>query len=250
MSIRMKREACVKTCRNCGATNSADDRFCANCGAALPEQEDQQPRPQGEQTSPAQSDVKGTDPYGQPGYGTPQPPIGAYGQQPPANDPHDSQTGGQYAQPPQGQYGQPGGNPHGQPPQDQYGQYGQPGGNPYGQQPNYGQPPGYGQPQYDQQGQPYGSQPQGQYGQPPGDPYADQTPQPWYATGSGSGASPPPVRRRGRSRWKTAILIIVGLILLVCIGSIIFAVTPYGSDQVERLGTWAAEESTRQAGGE
>ncbi len=240
----------MKTCRNCGATNSADDRFCGNCGAALPEQEDQQPRAQGEQTSPAQSEVKGNEPLSQPAVGASQPPYGAPGQQPSANDPYGSQTGGSYGQPPEGQYGQPAGNPYGQPPQDQ--SYGQPGGNPYGQHPGYGQQPQYDQQlQYDQQGQPYGSQPQGPYGPPSGDPYGDQTPQPWYATGSGSATTtPPPVRGRGRSTWKTAILIIVGLILLVCIGSIIFAVTPYGSHQVERLGTWAAEESTRQAGGQ
>ena len=73
----------------------------------------------------------------------------------------------------------------------------------------------------------------------------------FIATGSGGmPASPgtPPVKRSGRSGLRTALLVIVAVFLLVCIGSIVFAVTPYGSDQVERLGTWAAEEQTRQAG--
>ena len=74
-------------------------------------------------------------PYGQPGYGQPQP-----GQQP------------QYGQPQQ-PYGQPSATPYGQQP----GQYGQQ----PGQQPQYGQQPGqqWGPPQQGQQGQ-YGQQPQ------------------------------------------------------------------------------------------
>lgn len=226
----------MKTCRNCGASNSADDRFCANCGAALPEAVDQQPPAQGDPTFPAQPEAKDDQPpSSQTGYGSPQPP---YGDRPTA-DPYGNPAGGQqsghavWGAPPSVNAGD-----QSQPP------YGQPGQGPYGQYPGYGQQP------YDPQGQPYGQQPSG-YGQPygqqsQGNPYVDQTPQPWYATGSGD--TPAPVKRSGRSPLRTVLLVIVAVFLLVCIGSIVFAVTPYGSDQVERLGTWAAEEQTRQAG--
>ena len=89
------------------------------------------------------------------------------------------------------------------------------------------------------------------YEQPPGgSPYGDQ-PQPWYATGTTAAPQPPPppTGRRRRSGLRTALLIIVAVILLVCIGTVVFAATPYGSDRIERLGTWAADESTRQAVG-
>ncbi len=242
----------MKTCRNCGASNSADDRFCGNCGAALPEADDQQPRAQGDQTFPAQPEAKSDQPppYGQPGYGSPQPPYGSYGQQPSGTDQYGNPTSGQQSgQAPWGSppFREPGNQPqapYGQPGQDQYGQY--PG---YGQsaEGQYGQQQAYGQQQVGPQGQPYGAYGQ-QYGQQPqANPYGDQTPQPWYATGS-AGDALPPVKRRGRSGLRTALLVIVAVFLLVCIGSIVFAVTPYGSNQVERLGTWAAEEQTQQAG--
>lgn len=220
----------MKTCRNCGATNSADDRFCGNCGASLPQDDDQQVHAQGDQSNRDQAESKPTDQYGQaPGAVEPQRPVWggpAYGQQ---QEP--------YGQGQPAGYGQSQRDPYGQPQQD-----------PYGQQPGqYGQPP---QDQYGQPQNPYGQPPP--YGQPAGNPYGDAQ-QPWYATGVtgpiGAGAPQPPVKRR-RAGWKTALLIIVGLILLLCVGSIIFAITPYGSDQIERLGTWAAEESTQQAGGE
>ncbi len=220
----------MKTCRNCGASNSADDRFCGNCGASLPQDDDQTTLSQSDQSTPAGSEGKSDDPYGQPaGTGAPQQPVWGnptYGQQP---DPYAQGQPGGYGQSPQDPYGQ------------QAGQFGQSSQGQYGQQPD----------QYGQQQSPYG-QPSPGYGQPAGNPYGD-TQQPWYATGgtgaTGAGSPPPPARRR-RAGWKTALLIIVGLILLLCVGSIIFAVTPYGSDQIERLGTWAAEESTQQAGGE
>ena len=235
----------MKTCRNCGASNSADDRFCGNCGAALPEADDQQHRVQSDQTFPATPEPSGAQsPSGQSGYGVPQSSYGASGPGEPT-DPYGTPPSGQQSgQPAWG--APPSGNPGGQsqPP------YGQPGEGQYGQYSGYGQQHPYGQQQYDQQGQPYGQQ-SGGYGQPygqqpQGSPYGDQTPQPWYATGSGDMA--PPVRRSGRSGLRTALLVIVTVFLLVCIGSIVFAVTPYGSNQVERLGTWAAEEQTRQAG--
>lgn len=219
----------MKTCRNCGASNSADDRFCGNCGASLPQDDDQQAAAQSDPSNPIQPENRPPDPYAQ---------------VPAANQPQQPVWGGPASgQPQQDRYGQgqPGG--YGQPPQDPYGQqagqYGQP---PRGQDDQH-------QGQYGQQRDQYGPQ-QGAYGQQPtGNPYGDAQ-QPWYSTGpAGPGAPPPPVRR-GRAGWKTALLIIVGLILLICVGSIIFAVTPYGSDQIERLGTWAAEESTQQAGGE
>jgi hypothetical protein len=217
-------EGRVKTCRNCGASNSDSDRFCGNCGAALPEtgsddtgrdqagKSDSQWGQTDQQGGYGQSSQPGQQGgWSQPSYGQP----GQYGQ---SQDPY-GQSGG-YAQ--QGQYG-------GQS-SDQYGQQQ----NPYGQQGGYGQQPPYGQQS------PYGQQ-QSTYGQQPG---GDQ---PWYATGTDG--STPPAPKRGRSGWKTALLVIIGLILLFCVGTIIFAITPYGSDQIERLGTWAAEESTRQAGG-
>lgn len=246
----------MKTCRNCGASNSADDRFCGNCGAVLPETDDQQPGAQGDQRVPAQSESKGNDPSGQPGFASIQSSSGAHGQQPPTTDQYGNPVTGQSGQPMWGM--PPSDNPGGQP----QSQYGQPTGGQYGQQP-YGQPPegqygqqSYGQQQYDPQGQPYGQPGYGQRqgeGQQPysqqtqGNPYGDQTPQPWYATGS-SDTPPPPVKPRGRSRWKTALLAIVAVFLVICIGSIVFAFTPYGMDQIERAGTWAAEEQTRQAG--
>jgi hypothetical protein len=45
-----------------------------------------------------------------------------------------------------------------------------------------------------------------------------------------------------------AFLILIALFLIACIGLVAFSQTPYGQDQFDRLGTWAAEESTRQAG--
>ncbi len=152
----------------------------------------------------------------------------------PPSDGPSGQPEPPYGQPAGGQYGQ---QPYGQPPQGQYGQqpYGQQQYDPQGQQ--YGQQ-GYGQQQSDDQ-QPYGHQVQG-------NPYGNQTPQPWYATGSSD--APPPVKRRGRSGWKTALLAIVAVFLVICIGLVVFAFTPYGMDQIERAGTWAAEESTKQAG--
>lgn len=245
----------MKTCRNCGALNSADDRFCGNCGAVLPETNDQRPRAEGDQSVPTQSESRSNDPQGHPVYGsTASAPSssGAYGQEPPPTDPQGSQTNSQSGQPAWGM--PPSGNPSGQP-QVTYGQQPTEGQN--GPQSGYGQTPGgqYGQPpqgqqQVDPQGQPYGQQSgYGQpYGQPSqGNPYGDQTPQPWYATGSAE-TQPPPVKRRGRSGWKTALLVIVAMFLVVCIGSVVFAFTPYGMDQIERAGTWAAEEQTRQAG--
>lgn len=219
----------MKTCRNCGARNSASDRFCGNCGALLPDDVDQ-----GATSPPAASPDQ---PYG--GWsGQPEPPrsdpepAGPYGQQP---------SGGQ---PP---YGQPG---HGAQPGagqqqgwGQQGSYGQPG--EYGQaQAPYGQTP--------QQQAPYGQNPSAQ--QPAGNPYGDRA-QPWFATGAGqagagqTGSTTPPAPRKRRSGWRTALLVIAGLILISCIGFVVFAFTPYGQGQLERAGTWAAETSTEEAGG-
>ncbi|HEV2527852.1 MAG TPA: zinc ribbon domain-containing protein [Thermomicrobiales bacterium] len=203
----------MKTCRNCGASNSESDRFCGNCGAALPDAVESGSSDQ----SAAKGDGAPTYGGGQQGSGTSDQP--GWGQQQPAWDASSGQ---------QPQWGQ------GQ--QQGYGQ------NPYGQQDPYGQQQNaYGQPPYGQQG--YGQPPYGQGGQDQGGQGGDQ---PWYANSSSPAPSQP---KRTRSGWKTALLIIVGLILLICIGSIVFAITPYGSEQLERLGTWAAEESTRQAGG-
>ena len=248
----------MKTCRNCGASNSADDRFCGNCGAALPEAADQQPPAQTAQTFQAQPEAKGDQPppYGQSGYDSQRPPYGGYGQKSSGTDQYGNPIGGQQAAqtpwgaPPSGKPGEQPEAPYGQQGHAQYGQYpgyGQPSEGQYGQQ----QP--YGQQQYDPQGQPYGQQPGGYgqpYGQQPqGDPYGNQAPQPWYATGStGSGDTPPPVKRRGQNRWKTALLVTVAVFLIVCIGLIAFSQTDYGKERVDRLSTWAVEEQTQAAG--
>lgn len=248
----------MKTCRNCGTANAADDRFCANCGAVLPRDEDQPSPGTVERSSASQPETIAAQAPGQPSSDAPEPAFGKAETSSPGHEPYAERGGGYDGQPPMGQYGRPPGAPpdpgqvgsYGQPPASAYGQ---PPPNPYGQ-PNdpYGQQQPSGQRSYDQSGQQYG-QPGGPYAQqqpPVGDPYGDSAP-PWYATGSttGSPSFPPPTSRRRRSGWKTALLIIVGLILLVCIGTVIFAATPYGGDQLERLGTWAAEESTKQAGG-
>ncbi len=247
----------MKTCRNCGAANAAEDRFCAKCGAVLPQDEDQPSRGTMSGSSASQPEPIAPQAPGQPSSGAPQPVFGKSDPPSSGDDPYLEPGGEYYAQPPTGHYGrQPGAGPD----QDQVGSYGQPPG-PYGQQPPgpygqpnepYGQQQPYGQPSYGQPGQQYG-QPGGPYAQqqPAAEnPYGDSSP-PWYATGSATGSPsfPPPTSRRGRSAWKTALLIIVGLILLACIGTVIFAATPYGGGQLERLGTWAAEESTKQAGG-
>ena len=152
----------MKTCRNCGASNSESDRFCGNCGAALP---DSAESGSSDQTT-SKVDESGSAGGDRPDQTAPTP--GGWNQQQPTwgADPNQSvQPGGQPGQWDQSDqqqgYGQ---NPYSQP-------------NPYGQQNPPGQQP-YGQPGYGQQG--YG---QGPYGQPGQDQAGQPGEQPWYATG-------------------------------------------------------------------
>lgn len=210
----------MKTCRNCGARNSASDRFCGNCGALLPDDVDQG--------------------AAQPPAAPPDQPYGAWGAQPepPRTDPEPAGPYGQQLSGGQPPYGQPGYGAQPGPVQQQG----------WGQQGSYGQPGEYGQAQA-----PYGQNPSA-HQQPAGNPYGDQA-QPWYASGAGQagagqgGSALPPAPRKRRSGWRTALLVIAGLILISCIGFVVFAFTPYGQDQLERAGTWAAETSTEEAGG-
>ncbi|MGY1747027.1 hypothetical protein [Blastococcus sp. SYSU D00695] len=130
----------------------------------------------------------GSDPSGQQGWGSGQPPEQPTGPQPGQPGGGWDQTA-QFGQPPYGQqpgYGQPG---YGQPGYGQQPEYGQPG---YGQ-PGYGQPeygqPGYGQPPYGQPGYGQAEYGQPQYGQPAfGVPGGPVPPPGGYGPG-GSGSS-------------------------------------------------------------
>lgn len=275
----------VKICPNCGTANDAKDRFCANCGAPLTSvpvstrppsgpPDDSPTREPGDEQLPAHA---GAPPSGQPdeapappssrdtgtgasvathppfdkiggGQGNageagnqPSSPLseqhpgaqGGYGNSQQAAGPYDQHAGHQ----PYGQYGQPGENPDhsgqaAQQPYDWQQQYSPVGG--YGQQSPYGQQPPYGQ-----------HDPNAQWNQ------AQPTSQPWYESGQQSQpgqmmVAPP---RSGRSTLKTVTLVALGVLLLLCVGTFVFAVTPYGSDRIERLGTWAANEQTQQANG-
>ena len=155
---------------------------------------------------------------------------------------------GQQAAGPYDQYGQYAG-------QQSYGQHGQLGESPdpsgqatqqpYDWQQQYSPTSGYGQQS------PYGQQPP--YGQHDPNAQWNQVPpvdQPWYQSGQPAAqpgqliVAPP---RSGRSTLRTVTLVALGVLLLLCVGTFIFAVTPYGSDRIERLGTWAANEQTQQA---
>jgi hypothetical protein len=116
-------------CPNCGAQIDGQGKFCANCGAHLPEAPVAAQPP----SFAAQFDAPPPPPYGAPQYVGPQPPQ--YGGPPQPYAPQ--QYGGpQYGAPPQ-QYGAPP-QPYGTPQQ------------PYGAPPQpYGAPPQpYGAPQY------------------------------------------------------------------------------------------------------
>lgn len=278
----------VKICPNCGAANEAKDRFCANCGAPLasvpvttapstvPASESPTPRPAStDATAPPQPPASIEHPVDSaaqpvlPGGGKPDAPASEPSAADDSSGPRDTdvadhqQPGQQYGQP---QWG-PGAYGEGQQPYGQYdqsgqyqgqqqaGQYGQPSGE-YGQQDQSAQQGYDWQQQYPQggeYGQPvqYGSQ--SPYGHDPNGPWAQPQPsnQPWYESGQpaqpGYQTAPPPTR--GRSTLRTVTLLVIGVLLLLCIGTFVFAATPYGSQRIERLGTWAANEQTQQANG-
>ena len=53
--------------------------------------------------------------------------------------------------------------------------------------------------------------------------------------------------KRRRSRWVTVPLVLIGILLLLCVGLFAFSLTPPGAEFVENAGTWAAEQATEQA---
>jgi hypothetical protein len=135
-------------------------------------------------------------PYGQdpqqPGNYPGQPSSPAYGQP-------------SYGQPSQPQYGQPSQPQYGQPSQPQYGQP---------SQPQYGQP-GYGQPSYGQPSSPpYGQSSSPPYGQSSAPPYG-QPQQPYGQYPGAPGYPPAPPRK---SRTGLIVGLIIGVVVLVCLG--------------------------------